>query len=207
MRSGLASPAPAKAARPAGLGRSQTFTEEIEPADGPILHFLHVLLPHKAWRYLPSGERYSDTVGSDAELGGLEEWDDDEWPVLQAEQRFLLQLGYTDRLLGGVMDKLRAEGLYDESLIVVAADHGVCVPRRRPAARRDRDQRRRHPLGAPVREAAGPEPRARSTRPRPGPFDVVPTIADAIGADIPWEVDGESLLSGTFPTAPSRWRT
>ena len=58
-----------------------------------------MLLPHKSCKYLPSGERYSDTVGADAELGGLEEWEGDEWDVLQHEQRFFLQLEYTDRLL------------------------------------------------------------------------------------------------------------
>ena len=73
-RSGSGSRARAKAAPLSRSGQVETFTEEIEPADGPVLHFLHVLLPHKAWRYLPSGAMYSDTVGADAELGGLEEW-------------------------------------------------------------------------------------------------------------------------------------
>ena len=106
-RLGISSPRESGAiSRP---GQFETFVEEIEPAKGPVLHYLHVLLPHKSWKYLPSGERYSDTVGADAELGGLEEWEDDEWDVLQHEQRFFLQLEYTDRLLGELLSKLRGD--------------------------------------------------------------------------------------------------
>ncbi len=72
-------PSPRESGAVSRRGQFQTFVEEIEPADGPVLHYLHVLLPHKSWRYLPSGERYPDIVGADAELGGLEEWTDDEW--------------------------------------------------------------------------------------------------------------------------------
>ncbi len=197
----LGIPSPRESGAVSRPGQVATFTEEIEPADGPVLHFLHVLLPHKAWRYLPSGERYSDTVGSDAELGGLEEWDDEEWPVLQAEQRFLLQLQYTDKLLGSVMDKLRAEGLYDESLIVVAADHGVAF--------RAGDQRRDVTstnagdiLSVPLFVKLPGQSKGQVDEAAARTVDVVPTIADAIGAEIPWEVDGESLLSGDLPERP-----
>jgi Sulfatase len=197
----LGIPSPRESGAVSRPGQVATFTEEIEPADGPVLHFLHVLLPHKAWRYLPSGARYSETVGSDAELGGLEEWDDEEWPVLQAEQRFLLQLGYTDKLLGNVLDKLREEGLYDESLIVVAADHGVAF--------RAGDQRRDVTstnagdiLPVPLFVKLPGQSHGKVDEAAARTVDVVPTIADAIGADIPWEVDGESLLSGDLPDRP-----
>ncbi len=133
-----------------------TFVEEIEPAAAPVLHFLHVLLPHKAWRYLPSGDRYSDTVGEADTLGGLERWDDDEWLTLQHEQRFLLQLRYTDRLLGDLLQRLRDTGLYERSLIVVTADHGVSFRAGERAPRCDRDECPRHPLGAAAGEAATP---------------------------------------------------
>jgi Sulfatase len=182
-------------------GQFETFVDEIEPTSGPVLHYLHVLLPHKSWKYLPSGEQYSDTVGADAELGGLEEWEGDEWDVLQHEQRFLLQLEYTDRLLGELLSKLRDAGLYERSLIVVAADHGVSF--------RSGDQRR------DATETNAPdilsvpliikEPRQREGKVDNGPartIDVMPTIADAIGAEIPWEVDGMSLFDSLPPDRP-----
>ena len=121
----LGVPSPRESGAVSRPGQVNTFTEEIEASDEPFLHFLHVLLPHQSWRYLPSGGRYEDTVGTDAEFGRFAEWGDDPWPVLQSQQRFFLQLEYTDKLLGGLLDRLRSEGLYDEAIIVVTADHGV----------------------------------------------------------------------------------
>ena len=40
------------------------------------------------------------------------------------EQRQLLQLGFADRLLGRLIARLKREGIYDDTLIVVTADHG-----------------------------------------------------------------------------------
>ena len=36
-----------------------------------------------------------------------------------------MQLRFTDRLLGELLRRLRTIGLYDQALLVVAADHGV----------------------------------------------------------------------------------
>ncbi len=176
-------------------GQFGTFVEEIEPSEGPVLHYLHVLLPHKAWRYLPSGERYSDTVGADAELGGLEEWSDDEWLTLQHEQRFFLQLQFTDRLLGELFSRLRETGLYDRSLIVVTADHGVSFragDERRDATDTNAPDIFSVPLfiKEPGQDKAAIDDGAART------IDIVPTIADSIGAKVPWEVDGLSLSGG-----------
>ena len=176
-------------------GQFGTFVEEIEPSEGPVLHYLHVLLPHKAWRYLPSGERYSDTVGADAELGGLEEWSDDEWLTLQHEQRFFLQLQFTDRLLGELFSRLRETGLYDRSLIVVTADHGVSFragDERRDATDTNAPDIFSVPLfiKQPGQDKAAIDDGAART------IDIVPTIADSIGAMVPWEMDGLSLSGG-----------
>ena len=43
----------------------------------------------------------------------------------QAHQRYLLQLGYVDTLIGRLLDRMEKEGLYDRALLVVTADHGV----------------------------------------------------------------------------------
>ena len=174
-------------------GQVKTFTEEIVPAEGPVLHFLHVLLPHKAWRYLPSGQRYPDSVGADSELGGLEKWTDDEWLTLQHEQRFLMQLQYTDRLLGKVFDRLRQTDLYERSLIVVTADHGVSFragDERRDATETNAPDILSVPLlvKEPHQRKSEIDDRAVRTA------DVVPTIAGVIGSEVDWPFDGTSLL-------------
>ena len=105
-----------------------------DPGARPPLLFLHTSLPHVPWRFLPGGRRYA------APVAGLNEgtWVGPQWQVDQAFQRHLLQTEYADRLLGRLLDRLRATGLYDRALIVVTADHGVAFRagdrRRRPTA-------------------------------------------------------------------------
>jgi len=90
------------------------------------LYFYHALLPHMPWEYLPSGKLYSMTGNS---IPGLDvtadKWGANETLVNQAYQRHLLQLGFVDSLLGELIEKLTAEGLYEESLLVIASDHGA----------------------------------------------------------------------------------
>ena len=91
------------------------------------LHFLHSGLPHMPWRYLPSGKSYGTPgTGFLIDYGLTDEgWDGNETSTLQAYQRYLLQLRYTDRLLGDLIDALDAGGQWDPALIVITADHGI----------------------------------------------------------------------------------
>ena len=50
---------------------------------------------------------------------------DDPWAVVQAQQRYLLQAAMVNRILGRLIDRLRQAGLYERSLIIVTADHGM----------------------------------------------------------------------------------
>lgn len=36
----------------------ERFLESVDPDPAPALHFIHLLLPHAPWRYLPSGREY-----------------------------------------------------------------------------------------------------------------------------------------------------
>jgi sulfatase-like protein len=101
------------------------FVDSIGPAARPTLNFLHVEVPHVPWRYLPSGRRY-DVPG--LAVPGLETndtWGHQPSLVRQGQQRYLLQVGFVDRLLGRLMSKLRRSGLFDRAIVVVTADHGV----------------------------------------------------------------------------------
>ena len=60
---------------------------------------------------------------------GQRRWRDDKrWLVVQAQQRYLLEVGYVDRFVAEVLERLDATGLYDRALIVVTADHGSQLP-------------------------------------------------------------------------------
>ena len=86
------------------------------------LYVLHFLLPHVPWRYLPSGRVY----GLSEDIRGLksEHWVDDASPVVEGYQRHLLQVAYVDRVLGDTLAKLKSARIYDDALVIVAADHG-----------------------------------------------------------------------------------
>ena len=106
------------------------FLNSINTENEATLYFIHLILPHRPWRYLPSGKDYGlyPVEGMDLQQ---ESWADNEIQVLKGYQRHLLQVGFADRLLGQVIDRLESTKLYDKSAIIVAADHGISFGCRR----------------------------------------------------------------------------
>jgi hypothetical protein len=90
----------------------------------PPLYFVHVLLPHEPLRFMPGGQVYEGGADPEPGLDGNESFDN-EFLAQQAEQRHLLQAMYTDSLLRELIARLEAAGLYDKSLVIVTADHGI----------------------------------------------------------------------------------
>ena len=170
--------------------RFEAWVRSIRPSPRPALNFKHVLLPHGPMQYLPDGHRYSQ-VGR---LTGLRSTPSEKDPFLvrQDYQRHLLQLGFTDRLLGRLIDRLRETKLWDRALVVVVADHGISF-------RVGQADRRSVKAGnvediAPVPlfvKSPGQRSGRVSTRPVET-IDVLPTIADELGIRLPWRVDGRS---------------
>jgi len=170
----------------------ERFLAEISSDEPPeSLHFAHVLLPHHPWRFLPSGHRYGFASWAD--------WEEDDdillhtpWQATETLQRHLLQLRYTDSLLGRLLDRLERAGLYDRALVVVVADHGASFQRGLAMRRVERGNLARIarvPLFVkyPGQAKGVVDPRAART------IDILPTIADVLGAHLPWPVDGSSL--------------
>ena len=181
------------------------FVESIHPSPRPGLHFLHSMLPHASWKYLPDGRLYTlyekpgvaGVAGPNRDGVDVNQWHEDQWPVLQAYQRHLLQASYVDKLVGDLVTHLKEEGLYDQSLLVVTADHGTAF--------RSGDSRR---LVTPTNYPAiisipliikEPFQRVgrRSDR-NVETIDILPTILDILEADVAWPLDGFSAL-GTRP--------
>jgi hypothetical protein len=168
------------------------FVRTIQPSRRPALYFLHTLLPHSPWRFLPSGRQYANSLG----IEGLstDTWVEDEWLTTQAWQRHLLQVGFTDRLLGQLLARLKRAGLYDRSVIVVTADHGVSFwpgERRRGVTPPNLQDIALVPLLVKLpRNARGGTIDDRDAK----TVDILPTVADALDATVPWRTDGRSLL-------------
>jgi Sulfatase len=167
------------------------FVDSLQPEAKPSLWYVHVMLPHSPWAYLPSGTRYS--LRQAPGWGADEVWSGNQAAVDQYWQRHLLQLGYADDVLGRLVARLRATGLWDRALVIVTADHGVSFragQKRRPLSPANLQDIAYVPLF--VKRPGQRAPRVVMAPSRN--TDILPTIARAVGVHIPWHVDGHALL-------------
>lgn len=171
-------------AKPARLER---FKNAIQPSDTPALYFLHLELPHSPWRFYEDGAVYE---APKSRLAMMRETSNrHEWMITIAEYRFMEQAKYTDRLVGSVIDRLKALSLWEDMLVVVTADHGRSFKLHtdhRRAARNTLDQIAYVPLL--VKLPGQSEGRTDSSNLMA--YDLLPTIADALSIDMPWSVEG-----------------
>ena len=175
-----------------------SFVKSIERSSVPRLYFLHILLPHKPWKYLPSGKTYESSAFDSRVFGfnlrdGGETWVNDEWLVTQGLQRHLLQVGFADKLLGDLIARLKKIGLYESSLLIVTADHGISfgpgVARRRLSPENLQDV-----LPVPLLVKLPYQERGVVSDRIVQTVDIFPTIVDVLGVVLPWRFDGRSLF-------------
>jgi Sulfatase len=176
------------------------FVEGIAPGRRPRLFFLHVLLPHHPWEYLPDGKRYSSALPWQPGLDN-DRWTSDPELVVQAQQRLLLQVGFTDRMLGDVLDRLQARGLYDDALVIVTADHGGSF-RAGGERRRVNSANLEDIAFVPLFVKLPHETRGRIDDAHVQSVDILPTIADVLDVRIPWRTDGRSALNVRMGSEP-----
>lgn len=171
------------------------FAEFLDAIDGSgrPFHFLHLLLPHTPWRFFPDGTTY------DAPMLGMDgdgQWEDAEWPIEIGRQRHLLQTVYTDRLLGRVIDRLEETGLWERAVVVVTADHGYAFRPGRGQKPKEMNMRTAHEvMPVPLFVKAPGQGEGAVRHDNAMLVDVAPTVAELVGARIPWPVDGISLVS------------
>jgi hypothetical protein len=164
------------------------------------LWYGHFHLPHRSYKRLPDGERYLDPETHP----GL----NDRWPLTGSlapfqTMRLLLQVGYADRIVGQLLDRLQREQLLDRAMVVVVADHGQSL-------RDPTDVRGLQHMDAENRDDVIPVPMfvkypgeraGRVDRRIAETIDIMPTIADQLDAKLPhdWTFDGRSLLGKPDP--------
>jgi hypothetical protein len=181
------------------------FADCLTKSDRPGFRFLHVVLPHDPFSMLPSGVSTSrrSNIG-DVLLGQREEiWSADEWPVLRAWQRYLLQLQYADRWLNEYLSRLEAAGLLDESLIVVTADHGMAF-----AAGHSRRKATAVTLpdiySVPLFIKQPGQRQGDVTDVNVETIDILPTMADILEMPADPEWVGQSLIADSFQPLPRK---
>jgi hypothetical protein len=112
-----------------------------------------------------------------------------------------------DALVGQLTETLRARGLWDDALVVLTADHGIAFepggPIRGIEGQPLTDEQLAELAWVPlfVKE---PGQTTGTVRDEPvETVDVVPTVADVLDVELPWPVDGRSLL-GDLPDERDR---
>lgn len=187
-------------------GRVQRFAEALRGIHGggkPALTFVHAFFPHEPRQFLPDGKSYQPGPDIEPALDGTESFTN-AWLTQQSLQRTLLQMMFTDRLVGRLVKRLRDTGQWNRTLVVLTADHGESfVVKKTPAApfKPGRLHWRRAVTRANSAEIA-PVPlfvkypgQAESNVDERfvNTLDVVPTIADVTDHPANWDVAGRSL--------------
>jgi arylsulfatase A-like enzyme len=109
----------------------------------------------------------------------------------QLRAMYAAEVAFVDLQFGRLIDKLKARGCYDDTLIVVLADHGQGLGDHNWWPHRLLYQEQIH-LPLIVRMPAQPGGRRIDSLVRS--IDVYPTILEAVGVPSPQPVTGESLL-------------
>ena len=162
------------------------------------LYYAHVPLPHIPYQYYPSGRRY---LG----WGGLEGQEDELWfdqaLAEQGYQRHLFQVEYVDRLLGQLLDRLEAVGIFDDAILVVTSDHGASF--RADTPRRGLVDINAFEIGMVPLFIKAPHQSSGIVETTPArTIDVLPTVAKYLGVELPWPHQGQSLTENPRTAPP-----
>ena len=191
--------------------RFRNFVDSIRGDGPPALYFVHSMLPHASWKYLPSGKLYTlserpgvaGVVGPNNQGLDVNRWLEEPWLVAQSYQRHLLQVMFLDRLVGELVRQLREENLYDSALLVLTADHG--------ASFRPGDSRRRMTetnymdiISVPLIIKAPRQTKGVLSDRNVEAMDILPTMMEMLGIETDWPLDGQSALAVSTPERPEK---
>ena len=161
----------------------------------PAFYFQHSLMPHEPWIYLPSG-RQSRPAGADPiwQINRTQGFDD---PQLSAHNhlRHLLQVGYTDHLVGELLTRLRRTGLLRRALIVVTADHGYSFQVGVKSRRLLNEHNVEEIAPVPLFIKAPGQINGELNESLAANLDIIATIADLLGTTVGYRQDGRSAFS------------
>lgn len=172
--------------------RQREFVDSLVPAEEPVLYFLHLVLPHSPFRLYANGQPYDmDLLPDVGHYPFTGDNDQGEWIAALTEQRHILQAEYTDQLVGEILDTLEEQDIYDDSLVIITADHGASFELGSGFRRADESLSSVSGVAfAPllVKLPGQTEPAVDESNLMA--IDLVPTIADLLGLELSWDADG-----------------
>ena len=178
--------------RPPSPGEFQRFLGRIPPKGGRSLNFIHMELPHEPFHFLPDSREYNFAPISDVAGPNAQKWAAGVGGVGTTWQRHFIQTGYADHLVSQMLDRLHSSGVWDKAMVIVTADHGISFdPKdyRRIAAKTNLGGVGNPPLFIKYPGQKSGEVSEVHTE----TIDIVPTIADVLGIDLPYRTDGRPI--------------
>ncbi|ACV46769.1 MULTISPECIES: sulfatase [Halomicrobium] len=185
---------------------------QVRRADGPFFGFINFNATHAPYRppeefRAPFEERFDDWDAVD-ETAARKVGDDEgyeyilgdvtmsptEWELVECW--YDAEIRYVDALLGELFDCLRRQGVYDDTLVVVTADHGEHFGEHGLAYHQFSlfEELLNVPLLVKWPEGDRPSPAPGTVSDRlVSLVDLVPTICEWAGVAVPDEVDGRAL--------------
>jgi hypothetical protein len=183
------------------------YNQYLASIRGPVrsgLWYGHFHFPHSGYKRLPDGSLYIDS----------KTWPDQrqDWPRVTRlsgfqVMRYMMQVAYADHMVSEMLDRLQSQHLLNRSMLIVLADHGQSFeqPKDVRGAKGLNTVNRDEVLPMPLFIKYPKQPHGTIDRRKAETIDVMPTIADALHAQLPadWKFDGTSLLK----PAPARQRS
>ncbi len=154
----------------------EVFIDDIDGSEARgRIYVLHLLLPHSPFAFDEKGNAFS-TGARGSDMG-----------------RYRQQIMFADLLLGRLMDKVKEEGIYDNSVIAVTSDHGL----RRPLPSTPIEMTHRIAQVPLVIHAPGLDSGISDVDYQH--IDFGSTLADVLGLPPPVDTEGVSALSQERP--------
>jgi arylsulfatase A-like enzyme len=178
---------------------------DAQPQDRPVFVFMNFMEPHQPWHAEAPFDDWARAVPGAHALARKNLYthaahDVDARTAAFIQANYDGQIAAMDEALGRFLAGLRARARYQNSLIVVTADHGELLGEHSEMGHMGRtlyEPLVRIPL---VVKHPGPEG-IRGVSDRPVQLvDVMPTVAQVVGAAVPDEVEGTSLEAVTRPS-------
>jgi hypothetical protein len=174
--------------------------QDFSPGGRPDLFAYHLLMPHGPWDTLADGTHYQASAPPTGTWAGA--WGPRGLAV--GHERHVLQSQAADKLLGHLTDRLKQAGIYDDALIVVTADHGDSFVAEQPERGVAQSQYEQI-LWAPLLVKAPHQAEGVVNDENVMSIDVLPTIADLLGVDLPWKVDGRPARTAGERDQAVKW--
>lgn len=205
-------PATSSYAPPIGIPdpaiQTRRFVNSITRGDRPTFDYGHILLPHQPFRYFSTFQFHRPQVETVFDTANFPAWNGAGDAAIGRELH-ILQLQAADTVLGQVRGRLERIGAWDDALVVVTADHGITFQPDAQARTVSRETASDILFPPLFIKAPGQTTGAFDDRPM-RTIDIVPTIAEMIGAEIPWRIDGRPASAPRRADEPIRlyqWET